>query len=171
MSMIFLTGMPASGKTYWGKRLAAACQLSFADLDKYIEQEQEESIGEIFSVHGEERFREIEAKALAKMIEEQTGIVACGGGTPAFGNNLELMKQAGCVVYLSASLPILVERITNDRQVRPLLKQSADLAGALASLFEARKPYYEQADYILKTENISLINFTEIVEKCTGRQL
>src|ERR1700761_1236239 len=104
MSLIFLIGMPGAGKTHWGNRLSGELGYSFIDTDAAIEKEKKNSIANIFSNEGEEKFREAEEKILQDIIQNKHGneIIACGGGTPCYRNNMDLMKSSGCVIYLKA---------------------------------------------------------------------
>lgn len=170
MSCIFLMGMPGAGKTYWGMKIAEAYQLSFTDLDEFIEQQEAKSIGEIFETYGEAGFRQIEAAVLKELIRkaEDKTIIACGGGTPVFENNLALMKAAGCVVYLRTDIEILERRLQAEVHSRPLLLKKY-LKATLLQMLSAREDIYEQADHILQSENISIINFAQIISLCTGQ--
>ena len=165
--MIFLVGMPAAGKTYWGNKIADAFSLPFTDLDDYIEQQEGLPIPEIFNRQGELGFREKETAALQKLIStgSEKMVVACGGGTPVYGNNMQLMKQAGCTVYLDINPDILLQRLKSAPDVRPLL-QSSDMLVVLNDLVQVRRQYYEQADYILREEDLSLNSFRNIIDIC-----
>jgi len=87
------------GKTTIGKKLSKALQLPFIDLDTLIEKNENTSINTIFDTFGENYFREIERKYLLKVFEYETGIIATGGGTPCFFNNMELMNKNGISVF------------------------------------------------------------------------
>lgn len=168
---IFLIGMPGVGKTYWGMRIAAYSGLPFADLDTFIEEQEKESIADQFAQYGEDGFREIESKYLKELISnERATIVACGGGTPCFNNNMALMKAAGCVIYLQAYIATLVAHIKNSNNIRPLLKGQDDMTAYLEDLLQKRSRFYEQADYILQTKDISLTTFDQIITSCINRQ-
>ncbi|HEX2683637.1 MAG TPA: shikimate kinase, partial [Ferruginibacter sp.] len=97
---IFLVGFMGSGKTYWGRIWAQAYQLAFYDLDEVIEQDQGKTVAEIFKTYGEDRFRQIEAGTLRSFSEKNNCIVACGGGTPCFHDNMQWMNEQGTTVYL-----------------------------------------------------------------------
>jgi shikimate kinase len=170
--LVFLTGMPAAGKTFWGDKIARACGFQFIDLDVFVAGHEKASIPALFATYGEHGFREREHKYLkeiVKGIDKQT-IVACGGGTPCFGDNMQLMKDAGTVIYLQADIPTLINNIETSEEVRPMLKGRSDVPAYLESLLKKRKSFYEQAHYILTTENFSLSTFAEIIPKCTNRQ-
>lgn len=170
--LIFLTGMPGAGKTYWGAKIATACGWQFADLDTCIAQEEMASIPALFASYGESGFREREQKCLKNVISSsiEPTIVACGGGTPCYSDNMQLMLQTGTVVYLRAEVADLIANLNATDEVRPLLKNRENLAAYLAELLVLRTPVYKKAHYILQTEDISLTTFAEIISSCTNRQ-
>lgn len=169
---IFLIGMPAAGKTYWGRKIAGEYSLSFIDLDSFISEQEKASVSALFAMYGEAGFREREHKYLKKLIanNKTCTVVACGGGTPCFNNNIQLMKDAGVVICLQADVPALMARLKDSEEVRPLLRGKPDLAAYLNELLNKRKGVYEQAHYILQSANISLTTFAEIISLCTNRQ-
>jgi len=169
--LIFLVGMPAAGKTYWGEQIATAYDLAFVDLDTYISQQENASIPALFAQYGEHGFREREHKYLKKAIKDADGvtIVACGGGTPFFYDNMSIMKEAGRVVYLQAETRHLIHNLNDCADTRPLLKGKGDLATYLDDMLQKRRQAYEQAHYILQTKDISLTTFAEIISSCTDR--
>ncbi|RYD56486.1 MAG: shikimate kinase [Sphingobacteriales bacterium] len=170
MNLIFLIGMPAAGKTYWGEKMADALNMHFIDLDMYIEQRAGQRISDIFERQGESAFREKETQAVFTIMEsvDQPTVVACGGGTPAFNDNLSAMQSAGYVIYLKASIDTLVMNVRRSELNRPLL-QGKDIKTTLHELLEKRKKYYEQAHYILDVENLSVATFAQIIARCTDR--
>jgi len=97
---LFLIGMMGSGKTYWAQQLAAAYHIDWMDLDSEIEKENLMTIKEIFETEGEENFRLKEQKALHKLARYQNIIIATGGGTPCFYNNMQWMNEHGITVLL-----------------------------------------------------------------------
>src|SRR5258706_2602100 len=101
---IFLLGLPGSGKTTLGKELSKALQLLFVDLDLEVERKAGKKIKEIFSGQGETRFRELESSELEKWCISTTGFVmATGGGTPCFFENIALIYKGGKSALLDVS--------------------------------------------------------------------
>lgn len=149
---IALVGLPGSGKSTIGKSLALQLNVPFLDLDTILEDSFGMRITEFFAQKGEDEFRKQEALALQKVIEGNIGsyILATGGGTPCFGNNLKLLKQYTLTVYLKASWSELANRLHHDSQ-RPLLQElnKGSLTAALKQKFEWRLPFYEQANVIV----------------------
>lgn len=143
--------MPGSGKSTIGKLLAEKLKLKFTDLDAVIEKKAQKKIVDIFNDLGELFFRNLETSALDAMIENQDKhIIACGGGTPCFNNNLEKMKISGMVVYIDASIDQLVSRVSQSSN-RPLLTGVSKI-DRLHSLYEARKKFYGQAHITITNE-------------------
>jgi shikimate kinase len=165
--MIFLVGMPASGKSYWGANISQAMQLPLADLDELIVKEERASIPEIFEQKGADYFREKEHAILKHIIATYPNetIVACGGGTPVHHNNMALMKERGGIIYLDTDIDTLFQRLEND-DTRPLITDT-DKYEKLKALFTEREAVYKQAHYILQAEDLSLPTFAKIIQQCT----
>lgn len=146
---IFLTGFMASGKTTLGRAVAAATGIGFVDLDDYIVSREGRSITEIFADGGEAAFRRAERRALEALLSDPAapGLIACGGGTPCFGDNLELMDSHGQTVWLDAPVDIIVSRLKEARSERPLVASLSDdeLAGYVSTRLDERRPYYSRA--------------------------
>ncbi|MBQ1722712.1 MAG: shikimate kinase, partial [Muribaculaceae bacterium] len=110
MGVIFLIGMAGCGKTTLGRALAAEMNVAFVDLDEYIEERCEATIGEIFKQTGEQTFREIERKALLEVAAMDDAIVACGGGTPCQPGNMEIINSHGLSIWLTTNAQRITER-------------------------------------------------------------
>ena len=164
--MIFLTGMPGAGKSYWGREIANARGWRFYDLDIFIEQQEKVSIAAIFESKGEAYFRGKEHYYLVQIITSAPpySVVACGGGTPCFHSNMDLMKSAGKAIYLKATIDYLINNLSKDTAKRPLLKAQADVKSYLEELLSNRAVFYEKATDILQSENISLATFEQIID-------
>ena len=171
MSFIFLIGMPGCGKTHWAKRLKNFAG-KIVDTDKLIKIKAGKTIEEIFEEDGEDEFRVLETTILREIIADNTDgltIVACGGGTPVYNNNIELMKANGCVIYLKADEHFLTPRLSLSKTSRPLLK-GGDLSERLNNLLTLREPFYEQAHYILDARTVQQHDFEKIITICTKQQ-
>jgi shikimate kinase len=152
-SKIFLVGMPGSGKSTLGSPLAALLGLEFIDLDHEIEINNKSTISELFSAKGEDLFRQFEKEELIKSIHQRPAfLMATGGGTPCFFDNMELMTSTGLVVFLDIPVADLAERLkTKGLDQRPLLnKFDLDaLSDELAAKLKLRMPFYDQAHIVL----------------------
>lgn len=149
MTRILLIGFMAAGKTTLGKALARDLGLQFIDLDHYIENRYHSTVSQLFAERGEEGFREIERKMLHEVTEFEDVIIATGGGTPCFYDNMEYMNSMGVTVFLQASVDVIFTRLTIARVQRPLVKgKSADeLRQYITAMLEQRNPYYTRAHH------------------------
>ncbi len=152
--MIFLIGMPASGKTTVGKQLARMIGGQLVDLDRVVEKAAKRSISRIFHEEHEWGFRVREAHALLELMKQpkRNLVVATGGGAPAFGENMHVMTaHGGTVIYLRAKLTTLAKR--PGLLKRPILaSHPKGPAAGLRALFRARGPIYQQAQLIIDVD-------------------
>lgn len=147
-NLIFLCGFMCCGKTTQGKQLAKQLGYHFIDLDSYIENKHNNNIAELFKEVGEPEFRNIETESLKECIENNIKtIIALGGGTPCFNNNIALLKQNGLLIYLQMNPTDLYERLFSEKSNRPLLKDKVDneMLNYIEQLLKLREPVYTQA--------------------------
>ncbi len=147
MARIFLIGFMGSGKTTLGKALSRELGIDFIDLDHYIEARYHKTVREIFAESGEERFRQIEKSLLHEVADFENVVIAAGGGTPCFFDNIDYMNAHGTCIYLKASIDELCLRLANGRESRPLLrgKNDEELRLYIDSTLSQRDPYYSRA--------------------------
>jgi Shikimate kinase len=133
-------------KSHWGAALAKRLQIEFIDLDQQIEDVAKMRISQIFEESGEEGFRILEAKCLRDLAEVPKSVVATGGGTPCFYDNMEWMNQNGTSIYLKAPAELLAERLWPERHHRPLIAQlnRTELEQFIQTAVENREQYYLQ---------------------------
>ena len=164
MPKIFLIGMPGSGKSTIGKKLASQLNYSFLDFDGEIERNEGATIKAIFELKGEPYFRQIEAQVLSKVSDfEKNIVVASGGGTPCYYNGIELMNLSGTTVFIDVSPKVLIERLDSDMD-RPLLKDNVGIK--IRELYNERIKVYSKAHIRIKADNISIDDLiTRIVEE------
>jgi shikimate kinase len=145
---IFVIGMPGCGKSTEGKILAKKLGWNFIDLDKKIESEMGSDIQSIFKMQGEAYFRELERKALIQLKVLDNAVIACGGGTIAFHNNMQWIKENGFSIYLRAEPRLLLRRILSSKTQRPLFEglNEEEILVKIKELLEKRGLFFEQAD-------------------------
>ena len=156
---IFLIGFMGSGKSYWGRRLSEKLNLPFFDLDEQVVSHEEKSVSEIFSTLGEEYFRLQEKNTLNLLTESHDSfIIATGGGTPCYFNNIEYMNNSGTTVWINTSPDELFKRLLKEKTKRPLISELSDeqLHAFILKKYSDRRIYYEQADMIIDDEPIEL---------------
>ena len=156
---IILLGYMGSGKSTVAKELARELNLPFLDLDDYIIEKEKKSIKEIFETKGEIYFRLQESKYLKEVIEKEVDtILALGGGTPCYGQNMELIKKTAKSFYLKGSISTICQRLRSEKQQRPLIASLNDeqLTEFVAKHLFERRNFYDQADQTITIDNKSV---------------
>ncbi|HZP89722.1 MAG TPA: shikimate kinase [Actinomycetota bacterium] len=137
--IVYLVGMPGSGKSTVGPELARRLEVPFVELDREIERAAGKGVREIFAEEGEARFRELEASALVEASTHDPAVVSCGGGVVLEPANRVTLRATGTVVFLSVPLEVLRARVVPAAD-RPLIHAEADLE----RLFREREPLYRE---------------------------
>src|SRR6476659_2433836 len=146
---LVLVGLPGSGKSVVGKRLAQRHGATFVDLDEVIEREARRTIPEIFALDGEAAFRAHELAAVqsvgpADPDRRLRRVIATGGGTPVDPRNRWLLYRGRVPVWLDSRPEVLAQRLRRSRNVRPLIA-GRDPIAALRGLSAARERFYGAA--------------------------
>jgi len=140
---VYLVGFMGSGKTTVGRRLAERLAVPFVDLDAAYEAMAGETVRSTFETRGEAFFREREAELLKGTAAFPAAVVALGGGTIGFPENLAFVKRHGVSVFLDVPFEVLAERLAGKTADRPLFRTPAEAR----LLLEARLPFYRMADW------------------------
>ncbi|MBI2273766.1 MAG: shikimate kinase [Bacteroidetes bacterium] len=167
MSKLFLIGMMGTGKTYWCKKLAKKLKVGGYDLDFLIESHEERTIAEIFAEEGEAYFRRTETKILHWFKEKKSFVLATGGGTPCFHENMQWMNEQGITVWIDEPVSVLAARLLPEKEHRPLIKDlsETELKQFLTDKLMQRYPFYHQATYHLQGDAISDAGFAKILKQ------
>ena len=137
--IVYLVGMPGSGKSPVGAELAGRLGVPFVDLDVEIARREGRSITEIFEADGEAGFRALEAKELLDASTHDPAVIACGGGVVLEPANRITLRNTGTCVFLDVPLDVLASRVQPDAD-RPLIRAAGDLERILAE----REPLYRE---------------------------
>ena len=130
------------------------------EMDQIIAEREGMSIPDIFEVHGEQYFRDLETNLLIEMQARKNVVISCGGGTPLRECNVVEMKKNGRVVLLTASPETIFDRV-KDSHDRPVIENNKNVP-FIADLMEKRRAKYEAAaDIIINTDGKSLIEVCE----------
>ena len=148
---IVLVGMPGSGKSAVGRRLAARLQLPFVDADEEIERAAGKPIMDIFKDHGEAHFRDGERKVIARLLNSGPQVLATGGGAFMVAETRDNVRRLGISVWIKAELQLLVRRVLK-RNTRPLLQ--VDPEGVMRTLMQTRYPIYATADVTVESRDL-----------------
>lgn len=152
---IVLIGYMGSGKSTIAKKLALKLNYIYLDLDEYISENENDTINNIFKNKGEVYFRKLESNTLKEILTTQNKyVLAVGGGTPCYGNNMDLISQHATSFYLKASIQTLYERLVREKSQRPLLKSlnNNSLKEFIAKHLFERATFYEKATYAIKID-------------------
>ncbi len=163
MKRIFLIGYMGAGKTTLGRPLANAMKLQFIDLDNFIESRYHKTVKEIFAEVGEDGFRKIEHRSLEEVSEYEDVVIALGGGTPCFLDNMDIVKESGVSVYLKPTEEVLLDRLIKGKSKRPLLanKSNDEILQVIREQLAWREPYYLRADIVFESSHLE--NKTDII--------
>ena len=162
---IFLIGFMGCGKTTLGKKLARTLNYNFIDLDSYIENKTTEKITEIFDKKGEQYFRDLEKESVNEICKMDNMVLASGGGTPCFSDNMQTMLVKGICIYLKMESEDLAERLYKEKNNRPLIKNlsSKDLVDFISEKLMEREVFYKKAHHILPAKNISKTDIIKLI--------
>lgn len=144
---IILCGFMGCGKSTVGALLAKKNGIAFVDLDTYIERKQNKTIAEIFEENGEDYFRALEKEAAKELSRKNGLVIAAGGGTLTFQENVDILRQTGKIVLLDLPVEVIADRLKND-DTRPLLNRP-DKDDAMRELYNKRLPLYRAAADII----------------------
>lgn len=143
---VYLIGFMGAGKTTVGRELATRLEIPFIDLDELIEAAEQMSIKDLFAAQGEPYFRKRERDLLRSTRHLEAAVVATGGGTFAFEENIQFIRSEGLSVYLSSPWALLRTRVGEKAAERPLFRD--DLAAH--ELLASRIRFYKSADVTLE---------------------
>lgn len=158
------------GKSTVQNDLSIATKLTSIDLDAYIEFREKASITKIFKEKGSVYFRTKETAYLKELLEnDYYPIIALGGGTPCFGENMQFINAHSDSFYLKASSETLFKRLVKGRKKRPLIAEipKEELQVFIQKHLFERQVYYNRAKTIIHIDgknNQTVVR--EILDAC-----
>ena len=167
---IVILGYMGSGKTTVGQMLADKLGYPFKDLDDFIEDNLLKSIAQVFQDDGEVFFRHKEHELLIDILKTHKDLVlALGGGTPCYSGNMNLVvDHTPNVFFLKMGIPGLVERLKDEKDQRPVIKDVPDeeLPDFIGKHLFERNPYYNMAHHTIEADQLSA---EEVVEEIISK--
>ena len=144
------------GKSTMGRAVSALTGVPFIDLDNYIEQRFHLPVKEIFAQRGEDGYPDLERRMLQEVADFEDVIVACGGGTPCFFDNMEYMNTHGTTVFLNTPIDRLHSRLMRGRHKRPLIadKDDEELMTFIKEALAKRMDHYSKAQISFSSERL-----------------
>lgn len=167
MNRIYLVGYMGAGKTTAAKRLAHRLGWEHYDTDALFEEKYHISVDDFFHKYDEVLFRKLESQILQSTENLENAVISTGGGTPCFNDNMAWMNAHGTTVFLKISPQTAVSRIMLSKKKRPLAagKTEAELATFVEKHYGARMSFYEQAQHVVKGEDLDLEIVVELLNK------
>jgi shikimate kinase len=164
--ILYIIGFMGSGKSTAGKKLASLLGWSFIDLDKSIEDQTGKTIPEIFSLHGEDHFRNVESEVLRSLKSQINTVISTGGGTPCHGDNMDFMLKTGLTLYLKLTPGQLKSRLSESKGERPLIKDLTDegLLRFIEDKLASREKWYNSAEITMEGINLDISLLLSIVK-------
>jgi XRE family transcriptional regulator, aerobic/anaerobic benzoate catabolism transcriptional regulator len=149
--LIALVGLRGAGKSTIGALLARRMNMPFIELDSLIEQAAGMSLGEVFSLHGEDYYRRLEREQLARVLREtSTAVIAVGGSIVSDEQNWALLKRRCLTIWLRATPRDHMQRVIRQGDTRPMRDNPAAMT-ELRGLLERREPLYAESDLEIRT--------------------
>ena len=165
-SNIALIGFMGTGKTAVGQVLATRLHRKLIEVDSVIKKIAGKTIADIFRDDGEIAFRELEIKAIKNAAAGEKQVIACGGGVVLNTINIDRLQATGVVINLTASPEIILERLAQDGDNRPLINVNWP-PERIKELMQFRKPFYDRATDI--TINTSKLSIDAVADKIIDR--
>ena len=159
--------MMGTGKSFWTKKLSKKLKVGGYDLDHLIESHEEKTITEIFEEDGEEYFRRSEAKILRWFAEKKAFVLATGGGSPCFHDNMDWMNKQGITIWIDEPVDTLAERLLPEKDHRPLIRNLSEneLKTFLSGKLAERSSFYQKATYHLQGDAVNDAGFAKIIKQ------
>jgi shikimate kinase len=154
---IFLVGFMGCGKTTLAKKLSLRLAYKLIDLDLEIEKRIGKSVGAYFAEHGEDAFRKLESETLKSLQYDHNTIIATGGGTPCYYDNMDWMNINGHTIYIEMPPKALAKRLEKGKNKRPLIKNldKQALESYIEQKLQERTGHYKKARSIVNGINTS----------------
>ncbi|MDZ7626364.1 MAG: shikimate kinase [Ignavibacteriaceae bacterium] len=173
----YLTGFMSAGKSTIGPILANTLGWNFYDLDKEVEKKERMKVVEIFEQKGEDYFRKSETALLEQLSQDNESIISLGGGAIASEINFGIIKSTGKIIYLKSSPEMAYKRLRFKRD-RPAfvfegeeVPSKEEFLERINKLLDSRKKYYEQADFVIDTDNQTVGKTVDIIAKYISKDL
>jgi len=139
MPRVVLVGPMGAGKSTVAALLGRAWGLPTRDTDDDVEMVAGKTVSDIFVDDGEERFRDLEAAAVARALVEHDGVLSLGGGAVLREQTRDLLRDQ-MVVFLNVGLSDAVKRVGMGIG-RPLLL--GNVRSRMKVMLDERLPVHE----------------------------
>ncbi len=163
--VIALLGLRGAGKTTVGRRLSKRRRVPFVELDRRVEQAAGLSLGELFTLHGEDYYRRLEREVLQEVLSEgHSMVLATGGGLVASPETFAMLRRSAVTIWLRATSEDHWNRVVRQGDRRPMADHPQAMAD-LRSLLVAREPLYALADHVVDTSGTTIEKVVAEIER------
>ena len=163
--VVALLGLRGAGKTTVGRRLAERLARPFIELDARIEDLAGLSLAEIWQLHGEGTYRELERDALERVFAAAPrAVIAAGGGIVTEPATFELLRERAATVWLRARAEVHWERVVAQGDQRPMGTDPRAM-DRLERLLQEREPLYRRADHVVDTSALDVETVVDSIER------
>ena len=151
----YLVGYMYSGKSTFGRRLAAAKGMDFLDLDRAFEERYHYTVPRFFATFGEAAFRKLETQILRDTAQLDNVVIATGGGTPCHSGNMDFILANGTAIYMQMGIDNLMDRALHSRNPRPLMRglSPEEVRSKIERQMEEREGVYLRAHIVVNGMN------------------
>ena len=164
---IYLVGYMSAGKSTTAKRLASRLGMEAYDTDRLFEERFRITVNDFFKKYDEPLYRKLETQILHDTLQYDNAVIATGGGTPCFNDNMEWMNQHGQTVFLKISPQSAVVRLSQSKVRRPKVygKSPEELEAFIQQNYAERMPFYEKAMLTVKGEDLDIESLVEKIHQ------
>lgn len=154
-----------AGKSTTAKRLAHRLGMESYDTDRLFEERFHISANDFFKKYDEALYRKLESQILRETLQYEHAVIATGGGTPCFNDNMDWMNQNGITIFLKISPQTAIHRLSQSKVKRPKIvdKTPEELAEFVQKNYAERMPFYEKAQLTFKGEDCDLDALTALI--------
>lgn len=154
--VVSLLGLRGAGKSTIGNALATRLGVPFVELDERIEQAAGLSLSEIFDLHGEQAYRQLERETLVRLLATTPrAVLATGGGLVTEPTTFEMLRSGTVTVWLRARPDVHMSRVVAQGDHRPMGDDPRAM-DRLRLLLDEREALYRQADHVLDTSDLAV---------------
>jgi shikimate kinase len=168
--LIFIIGYMGAGKTTLGKRLAERLNYHFHDMDEMFEVSTGYTIGSYFEKFGEAAFRHKEREILFSHLDDLKTVIATGGGTACYADNMAIMNQKGITVFVDTEFETIMKRLAGKIHDRPMLRNipQEHLPSFIQEHMKGRREFYSKALIKVDGEDVDMEAFVDAVRNANG---
>ena len=162
---VVLVGYRGTGKSAVAETLARALGLRVVCLDEELQRTAGQSIPDVVRERGWPSFRDLEEQVVREFASRDGQVIDCGGGVIEREANFAVLREAGPVVWLKASVETIVQRIQGDDQ-RPSLTGTKSFTDEVAEVLERRTPRYDRISHLaINTDNRSIDEIADEIQQ------